>query len=112
MMSPLDYGLCTQTVTVYRKDGSREVLENCHYSWEDRLVTHDTGNRWERSFLLIVPGETQRVFAGDRVYAGIGPEKVDWNRFLPVNTPGLSEAAYAKLLLWEGFPCHTEAGRR
>lgn len=111
-MNPLDYSLCCQTVTVYRMGGHREVLENCRYAWEDRLLREETGNRWERTFLLIVPGEEQKVFPGDRVYPGIGPESVDWNAFLPVNTPGLSEASYAKLCFWQDRPVHTEAGRR
>lgn len=111
-MNPLDYSLCRQTVTVYRKDGTRQVLKNVYYQWEDRLYREETGNRWERTFLLIVPGQAQAVFAGDRIYPGIGPEEIRWNSFLPVNTPGLSEADYARLCFWDAVPCHTEAGRR
>lgn len=111
----LTYPFCDQTVTVYRQEGDilhREVVEGCFYRWEDTLQSSDTGGRFARKCLLIQPGDTQKVFPGDRVYPGIGPENVDWENFLPVNTPGLSQIAYATPWYWEGHISHTEAGRK
>ena len=111
-MIPVAYPLCNQTVTVYRKDGTRLVLTGVWYQWEDRLHREAEGDRWERIFLLVVPGKEQQVFVGDRVYPGIGPEEILWREFIPANVPGLSEADYAKLLFCNGIPCHTQAGRK
>ena len=114
-MNPLDYTLCCQTVTVYRKTGDRilrQVLQGCYYCFRDRVVHDELGRRMQRNFLLIAPGKEQSVFAGDRILEGIGPEEVDWNRFIPSLVFGLSEAQYANLCTWEGIPCHTEAGRK
>ena len=110
------YPLCQQTVTVYRREENgicRQVFENCFYHFTD--VRKDNGGdvRYEREFLLIVPGETQWVFPGDRVLEGVGPEigPEDWTAFLPVNVYGLSQARYAKVFRLDGEICHTEAGR-
>ena len=104
-----------QTVTLYRmEDGmlNRQVLEGCHYEYEDRLVWDVPGGRLERKFLLVVPGAQQQVFVGDRVYDGIGPEVVDWETFLSVNVPGLSHVAYVRPCRWGSGVCHLEAGRK
>lgn len=111
MACPLDYSLCTQTVTVYRP-GQRLVVEGCYYAYEDHVQTDALGSRMERKFLLIMPGSCQRVFTGDRIYDGIGPEEVDWREFIPVNVPGLSQAAYVRPCWWGGTVCHVEAGRK
>ncbi len=110
----LDYSLCDQTVTVYRMEGNtlhRQVLEGCHYAWEDVLSRDVPGGRLERKFLLIVPGSIPRIRPGDRIFHGVGPEEPDWQRFVPEGVPGLSVAAYVKNCRWGGDVCHTEAGR-
>lgn len=109
--------LCDRTVTVYRYDGKqvlRQVVEGCWYEYADHLLPEGLGSRLERKFLLILPGEPQRVFPGDRIYDGIGPEITaeQWAAFLPVNVPGLSQAEYAKPWYKEGVLVHTEAGRK
>lgn len=111
-MNPLAYPLCNQTVTVYSPRGGRTVLENCYYSFQDCPAQSADGNAFCRKFLLIAPGEKQQVFAGDRIFDGIGPEKIDWDTFLPVCVAGLSQAAYAQGWYWNGKHCHTEAGRK
>ena len=114
-MCPVDYSLCNRTVTVYRNtNGSlqRLVVEGCHYVWEDVTVTDVAGTRFERRFLLIMPGSCQRVFPGDRIYDGIGPEEVNWREFIPVKVAGLSETAYVRPRWWGGEICHVEAGRK
>lgn len=111
----LDYSLCDRTVTVYRmeQEGLRRlVVQGCHYSYEDILEHGAAGERLERKFLLVMPGAQQRVFAGDRIYDGVGPEQVDWEDFLPASVPGLSIVQYARVHRWQGDICHCEAGRK
>ncbi len=113
----MTYPLCHQTVTVYRRAGesiSRLVVEGCAYQWQDCRVEDELGAHLERRFLLILPGDRQQVFPGDRIYDGIGPEitAADWADFIPVNVPTLSEVAYAKPWYLDGQLCHVEAGRK
>ena len=114
---PLDYTMCCQPVTVYRKQGQsilRQVIHNCFLQWQDKLSFDAAGKQKDRSFLLIQPGKEQLVFPGDRIFDGIGPEITgeQWDTFLPVNVNGLVEAAYATAFRWQGSFCHTEAGRK
>lgn len=109
MSCPLDYSLCCQTVTVYhRADGAvrRQVLEGCHLEVQTLEEQGVAGK-----FLLIVPGQTQTVFPGDRIMPGQGPETLSWRELVPGAVEGLLEAAYAKPCYWQGQLCHTEAGR-
>ena len=109
-----DYGLCDQTVTLYRRRGgsiSRQVVDNACYSYQVRQVTDQLGTRQETVFKLIIPGDAE-LQPGDRVMAGIGPEQVDWNSFLPVTVPGLGQVAYVSPCYWQGVIFHTEAGRK
>lgn len=113
----LDHSLCDRTVTVYRNQGdtvSRLVAEGCYFSWQEEQVVDDMGSRRETLCLLIMPGDTQRVFVGDRVFDGIGPEvkAEDWAAFIPVKVPGLAEISYVKPCHWDGRLCHVEAGRK
>lgn len=106
----LGYPLCDRTVTLYRRVGDkveRRVLEGCFYHYEDQT----DGERFVRKFLLIWSG-TEDLCVGDRVFDGIGPEQVVWEEFLPVNVPGLSEAAYATAWYWESRIAHWVAGRK
>lgn len=102
--------ICDRTVTVYRKEGNsitRRVLTDCFYRYEDTENTQ----QFSRKFLLIVPG-AEEIRPGDRVFEGIGPEQILWDTFLPINVPGLSEAAYAAPWYWEAEISHWEAGRK
>lgn len=117
MYSPVDYSLCCQRVTVYRKTADsvlRTELDGCCLQWQEQEDSDVLGRRTERKFLLIQPGAAQQVFPGDRVYDGIGPEITmsQWPNFLPVQVPGLGEVAYAAPYYWQGIFCHTEAGRK
>ena len=113
----MDYPMCCQRITVYRKTQAgilRMELPNCFLQWEDRISYDRTGRQQERKFLLIQPGESQQVFPGDRVLEGIGPEitQDQWPAFIPETVVGLGEVAYAKAYHWQGQFCHTEAGRK
>ena len=113
-MNPLDYGLCDQTVTVYRKTGEeilRKVAEHCHLSCKYRTATEHYGKSMEKKFLLIIPGDLP-LRPGDRIYAGIGPEVADWHSFVPAAVPMLYEVSVARPCFWEGEIAHWEAGNR
>ena len=117
MMSPMDYSLCCQTVTVYRKTRwgiFRQEIPGCFLQWQEAESFDRTGRQQERKFLLIQPGEEQLIFPGDRVFEGIGPviEEKDWAQFLPVQVTGLGQVAYATAYGWQGVFNHTEAGRK
>lgn len=116
-MSPIDYSFCNRTVTVYRKEKGkiiRQVVEGCHY--HHQTVQRDAGyGKYDaRLFLLVMPGKTQRVFVGDRIYDGIGPqpEDIDWAAFVPAAVDGLSQVAYVAPWYWDGQLSHIEAGRK
>ena len=107
MDCPLDYSLCDQTVTVYRMENGqlqRQVVDSCYYVWQVGQETDALGTRQVTRFLLIMPGECLRVFPGDRIYDGVGPEIV--------NVTGLSQVAYVRPTWWAGRVCHVEAGRK
>ena len=113
----LDYSLCDRTVTIYRRqtDGIfRLVVDGCYFSWQEEQTVDEAGCRRETTCLLVMPGDTQRVFAGDRVFDGVGPEieMKDWAAFIPVKVAGLAEIGYVKPYYWDGALCHVEAGRR
>lgn len=100
-----------QTVTLYRRSGDgvlRQVMENCFYSWQDCLAEEETGHRFERKCLLVAAGQ---ILPGDRVMEGVGPEQVDWESFVPVNVPALSEIAYVSPKYLGDKLHHYEAGR-
>ena len=107
----MEYPLCQQTVTLYRKQGDtllRQVVEGCYLEWKCQAVPGDA--RQERQFMLVMPGNIQRVFPGDRILEGVGPEEVDWERFLPVYVDGLLIVEHVKRFYWNGALCHVEAG--
>ena len=117
MTMPMDYSMCCQSVTVYRKTPTgilRMVLPDCFLQWQEEVSYGRLGRELERKFLLIQPGESQLVFPGDRVLEGVGPEiaETQWSAFVPELVTGLAEVAYAKVYHWQGTFCHTEAGRK
>ena len=114
-MNPLDYSLCDQTVTFYRKSGDeiiRKVAENCHLSCKYREATEPYGKSLEKKFRLIIPAGTVQPQPGDRIYDGIGPEKVDWEQFIPALVPALYEISFVSACRWEGEVVHWEAGHQ
>ena len=114
-MNPLAYSLCNQTVTFYRKNGReilRKVADNCHLSRKYRETFESYGKSMEKKFLLIIPADAFAPEVGDRIYAGIGPEEVDWERFLPALLPEVYEISYVNPCCWDGELVHWEAGHK
>ena len=120
MEAPMDYSLCSHTVTLYRlqeQQVKRQVLENCYLEYKTQYDTDARGSRMERAFLLIVPSEGHgqvSVLPGDRIYEGVGPE-VDgeqWRSFIPALEPQLMQVQYVQPCFFGGGLCHTEAGRK
>lgn len=117
MMGPMDYSLCDQTVTVYRKSGNqiiRRVISGCYYHWKKQRTEDETGARQEVFSLLILPGNSNAVKIGDRVIAGEGAQLpvTKWSTFLPGAVEGLSEINYMEPCYLDGEICHIEAGRK
>ena len=113
---PVDYRMCNQTVTVYHKDGdayTRTVYERAFLDFKKTQTVDKTGIKEANSFLLVIPGDTQTVFVGDKVFLGIGQEistRDDWAAFIPSKVPGLAVVSYADPKYWGGKIVHTEAG--
>ena len=114
---PVDYRMCNQTVTVYHKDEdtyTRKVIENGAFlDFKKTQSVDKTGSKEANSFLLVVPGDTQAVFAGDKVMMGVGPEistRDTWAAFIPSKVPGMVVVSYADPKYWNGQIVHTEAG--
>lgn len=113
---PVSYKLCNQTVTVYHKDGDkyiRAVHDRAFLDHKKTQTVDKTGSKEANSFLLVIPGDAQTVFVGDKVYDGIGPEIADreaWAAFVPSKVPGLVVVSYADAKKWNGKIVHTEAG--
>lgn len=114
--SPVSYGLCTQPVTVYHKDGDtykRTVYNQAFLDFRKTETTSKTGNREANSFLLVIPGETVSVSVGDKVMMGEGPvvsTREEWAKLIPATTPGLVVVQYVDPKYWNGRVVHTEAG--
>ncbi len=115
---PVDYRLCNQTVTVYHHDQDgdkyiRTVYRRAFLDFRKTQTVDKTGSRESNSFLLIVPGDTQAVFVGDKVLLGEGQEIADraaWAALIPSKVPGLVVVGYADPKYWGGKLVHTEAG--
>ena len=113
---PVDYRLCNQTVTVYHNGGdtyTRTVYEQAFLDFKKTQSVDKTGSKEANSFLLVIPGDTQAVFVGDKVMMGAGPEittRDEWASFIPSKVPGLVVVSYADPKYWNGQIIHTEAG--
>ena len=114
---PLSYALCNQTVTVYHlnrttKEVTKAVYKNAFLDFKKTENVDKTGRTESNSFLLIIPGSTQTVFAGDKVVLGdcadISYE--DWSKYVPTNTPGMVVVRYVDCKYWNNTMVHLEAG--
>lgn len=117
MTCPLDYSLCDRTVTLYRNQNGiprRREIPNAYFQWQMQQTYDAFGQQSDTKFLLIIPGNEEMVYPGDRILEGIGPSlgAIRWEEFIPQNYPGLVEIGYVKPCYWEGQICHYEAGRK
>jgi hypothetical protein len=114
--NPIDYSkLFKQTVTVYHKDGDnivRTVHDNAFFEFKKTQNVDKTARKEANSFLLVIPGNEQAVFAGDKAQEGDGPEiaATDWTAFNPKEVPNLVVVSYADPKKYNGVIVHTEAG--
>lgn len=114
--SPVDYRLCNQTVTVYHKDGdsyTRRVFDKAFLDFKKIENVDKTGSAESNSFLLVIPGSEQTVFAGDKALLGVGEEitsREQWAALVPTKRTGLVVVKYADVKCWRGEIVHTEAG--
>ena len=113
---PVDYRLCNQTITVYHQEGdtySRTVYSNAFLDFRKNQTVDKAGSKEANSFLLVIPGDAQAVFVGDKVLLGVGPEianRTAWAAFIPAKVPGLVVVSYTDPKYWGGKLVHTEAG--
>ncbi len=113
---PVDYSLCSQTVTVYHKDGetiTRTVYREAFLDSRKVRNVEKTGSREVNGFLLVIPGEAVTLFPEDKVVPGEGPEvatREEWAAFIPVKVPGLVVVKYVDPKFWRGRQVHVEAG--
>lgn len=113
---PVDYRLCSQTVTVYHQENGkyiRTVHDRAFLDFHKTQTVDKTGSKEANSFLLVIPGEAQAVFVGDKVLLGEGPEIADraaWAALVPSKVPRLVVISYADPKYWDGKIIHTEAG--
>ena len=100
---PLDYSLCEDTVTVYRRESlTRRVLPGVHFE-QTQSRSIDVGRALDtRGFLLIVPGGFD-IRLGDRIVPGEGPELTAW-----ADTVGFATVEAVKHCRFRGRLCHTE----
>lgn len=113
---PVDYRMCNQTVTVYHKDGDsyiRTVYDRAYLDFRKNQTVDKTGSRESNSFLLVIPGDSQMVFVGDKVMLGEGPEvstREEWSAFIPTKVHGLVVVSYVDPKYWGTQMVHVEAG--
>ena len=114
---PMDYRLCSQTVTIYHRDGgetyTRTVVRNAFLDFKKNRNVDKTGSKEANAFLLVVPGSQVTVAVGDKVLHGEGPElasREEWAALIPSKAEGLAVVKYVDRKYWNGAVAHTEAG--
>ena len=100
--------LLQQTVTVYRGDGKRLILDACQFCPKKSTEIDTFGTRQNDRFTLIVRGD-QDLRPGDRVVPGIGPETVDFKNLLP-EKGHVYRIDFVQPFFWNGKVSHMEAG--
>lgn len=114
--APVDYAKCSQTVTVYHKDGetyTRSIYQNAFLDFKKTQNVDKTGSMEANAFLLVIPCDSQTVFVGDKVLPGKGAEcatREAWAALIPATVPGLVIVKHVDPKYWNGQMCHVEAG--
>ena len=111
---PVDYRLCSQTVTVYHWDGkqtyTRTVYNRAFFDPKKTQRVDKTGSSETNSFLLVIPVPAS-VSVGDKILLGAGPEVADraaWAALIPATVPGLVVAQSVDVKYWRGQAVHVE----
>lgn len=115
---PVDYSLCSQTVSIYHWDGkdtvTRRVVEKGAFlDFKKVQDVSKTGSSEVNSFLLVIPCSEIPVAVGDKVLHGEGSEigsVEEWRSFIPAKTPGLAVVKWVDPKYWKGRLVHVEAG--
>lgn len=110
----MDYSLCDETVTVYRKTEAgilKRVVDGVRLICQTATAAESYGKSRSKKFLLIIPGDYP-LQPGDRVFGGIGPEVTEWDAFVPAVVEELYEVSFVKPCYWDGELVHWEAGNR
>ena len=100
--------LMQQTVTVYRGDGQRFILDACQFCPKKSTKIDTFGTSQNDRFTLIVRGGHD-LRPGDRVMPGIGPETVDFKNLLP-EKEHVYRVDFVQPFFWNGKVSHMEAG--
>ena len=103
---PFPMELCDRVVTVYRPRQGQVLRQVTRAFYHHKDVWSE--DRFCREFLLVLPEELS-LLPGDRVFDGVGPETVDWESFLPVTVPGLSQVGAVAPYRFRGQFHHIEA---
>lgn len=122
--NPLNYDLCTDTITVYRKEGdtyARTVYEKAFFDYKKVQNVDKLGTREANSALIVIPVkeqptpiEGQPIFEGDKVVYGNCPTIIstpqEWGNFIPAKVPGMVVVSFVDSKRWNGEIVHWEAG--
>lgn len=113
--SPVRYDLCTDTVTVYHKDGETfsTGVYTAFFDNKKNLTIDKTGLKDGNSFLLVIPGNHQMVFPGDKVLRGTGQPITtndQWRKMIPSTVQDLVVVQTVDVKYWNGQIIHVEAG--
>lgn len=113
--SPVTYQLCDQAVSVYHADNgtyTKKLYPKAFLDYKKVQNVDKTGSHESNSFLLVVPGDV-KIYAGDKVVPGDGPEittREEWADFIPSKVSGLVVVKYVDPKMWAGRVVHVEAG--
>lgn len=114
--NPVNYSLCNQTVTVYRRDGetfSKQVYNRGFLEFKKTETVEKTGESEASSFLLVIPCDEAILAPGDKVLMGEGADVTTmeaWRDFIPAKVTGLAVVKYVDYKYFDGRICHVEAG--
>lgn len=112
----IDYSLCQQTVTVYRKDGdiiTRTVHSPAYMEVNRTERLSKDADELESTALVVIPGAAS-LSVGDRVFDGIGPDVPSvgmmtwWRSFIPAKVDGLIVLRQVAQRKWRGEVAHVE----
>lgn len=116
--SPVDYRLCSQTVTLYHREEGGEIVrrvirEGAFLDFKKVQDVSKTGSTEVNGFLLVIPCSEVPVAVGDKVLHGEGPviaSREEWAGFIPAKVQGLVVVRWVDPKYWKDRLVHVEAG--